>query len=62
MVMPDHFTPVSILTHSREPVPYLMYSSKRALSAGGDYNEKAAAESGIYYDKPWELTNKFFAL
>lgn len=62
MVMPDHFTPVSILTHSREPVPYLMYSSKRALSAGGDYNEKAATESGIYYDKPWELTNKFFAL
>ncbi len=62
MVMPDHFTPVSILTHSREPVPYLMYSSKRALSAGGDYNEKAAAESGIYYDKPWELTNKFFAM
>lgn len=62
MVMPDHFTPVSILTHSREPVPYLMYSSKRALSAGGEYNEKAAAESGIYYDKPWELTNKFFAL
>lgn len=62
MVMPDHFTPVSILTHSREPVPYLMYSSKRALSAGGDYNEKAAAESGIYYDKPWELTNKFLAL
>lgn len=62
MVMPDHFTPVSILTHSREPVPYLMYSSKRALYAGGDYNEKAAAESGIYYDKSWELTNKFFAL
>lgn len=62
MVMPDHFTPVSILTHSREPVPYLMYSSKRTLSAGGEYNEKAAAESGIYYDKPWELTNKFFAL
>lgn len=62
MVMPDHFTPVSILTHSREPVPYLMYSSKRALSAGGEYNEKAAADSGIYYDKPWELTNKFFAL
>ena len=24
MVMPDHFTPVSILTHSREPVPFLM--------------------------------------
>ena len=62
MVMPDHFTPVSILTHSREPVPFLMYSSSRTLGDGRPYSEKSAAESGVYYDKPWELVREFFSL
>lgn len=62
MVMPDHYTPISLLTHTREPVPFLMYSSARILGDGRAYNEKSAAESGVYYDKPWELTREFFAL
>ena len=62
MIMPDHFTPVSILTHSREPVPFLMYSSSRTLGDGRPYSEKSAAESGVYYDKPWELVREFFSL
>ena len=62
MVMPDHYTPVTILTHSREPVPYLMYCSSHALGNAGKYDEKTAAESGIYFEKPWELTHKFFSL
>lgn len=62
MVMPDHYTPVSVLTHTREPVPFLMYSSSATLGDGRPYNEKSAAESGVYYDKPWELTREFFSL
>ena len=62
MVMPDHFTPVSILTHSREPVPFLMYSSEETLGDGRPYNEKSAAESGVYYDDPSVLTREFFSL
>lgn len=62
LIMPDHFTPVSILTHSREPVPYLMFSSKRELGSHSAYNEKTATESGVYHERPWELTEEFFAL
>lgn len=62
LIMPDHFTPVSILTHSREPVPYMMYCSYKALGANDLYNEKTASESGIYHEYPWEMTNAFFAL
>lgn len=62
LVMPDHYTPVSILTHSREPVPYMMYCSKKALGNIGEYSEKAAESSGIFYEKPFEMTKKFFAL
>lgn len=62
MVMPDHFTPVSILTHSREPVPFLMYSSRRTLGDGRAYNEKSAAESGVFYDTPGGLFREFISL
>lgn len=62
MVMPDHFTPVSLLTHSREPVPFLMYASFRILGDGRAYNEKSAAESGVYYDDPSVLAREFFSL
>lgn len=71
LVMPDHYTPVSLRTHSSEPVPFMLFSSKTALvydSLCGEnesietrvYNEKSAKQSGVYYDKPWELIDKFF--
>ncbi len=63
LVMPDHYTPISILTHSREPVPFLLYSSKQTLdSAKKTYSEKSAQESGILYKRPWDLTNLFLSL
>lgn len=71
LVMPDHYTPVSLRTHSSEPVPFMLFSSKTALvydSLCGEnesietrvYNEKSAKQSGVYYDKPWELIDNFF--
>ncbi len=62
LVMPDHFTPVSILTHSREPVPFIMWSSEKALGKGCVFSEKAAAESGVFYSNPTDLAREFFSL
>ena len=62
MVMPDHFTPVSIMTHSREPVPFMMYASDRILGNNQNYNEDSAAKSGIYYEHSWDLSKEFFEL
>jgi 2,3-bisphosphoglycerate-independent phosphoglycerate mutase len=62
LVMPDHYTPVSIMTHSREPVPFLLYSSNRRLGQNEAYNEQTAKESGVYYERSWDLTAEFFAL
>ena len=60
--MPDHRTPIALLTHSSEPVPFVMYSSKEKLGSNEAYNEKLAEETGLYFDKCWDLTNTFFAL
>ncbi len=62
LVMPDHRTPIALLTHSSEPVPFVMYSSKEKLGSNEAYNEKLAEATGLYYDKCWDLTNTFFAL
>ena len=73
LIMPDYYTPIAVRTHSSEPVPFMLFSTKTALaydSLCGEnqsvetrvYSEKSAAESGVYFDKPWELIDKFFAI
>jgi len=62
LIMPDHLTPLVIRTHSSEPVPFMLYSSKESLGNHKSYNEKEAEASKIFYEKPWDLTGEFFAL
>jgi 2,3-bisphosphoglycerate-independent phosphoglycerate mutase len=45
MVLPDHFTCVETRTHSNEPVPFLIYSSKDKQNGPGKFCEKTAHES-----------------
>jgi 2,3-bisphosphoglycerate-independent phosphoglycerate mutase len=40
LLMPDHATPCAIKTHTREPVPYVLYDSSVPLT-GGEYSERA---------------------
>jgi 2,3-bisphosphoglycerate-independent phosphoglycerate mutase len=42
LLMPDHATPCVIKTHTREPVPYLLFDSTEA-GPGGKYAERAVA-------------------
>jgi 2,3-bisphosphoglycerate-independent phosphoglycerate mutase len=48
MILPDHPTPISTLTHSSDPVPYMIFDSGKNLSNGvGAYDETAAKEGGF---------------
>jgi len=44
LLMPDHATPCTIRTHTREPVPYLLFDS-HVDGPGGCYTEAATAGS-----------------
>ncbi len=46
-VLPDHPTPISIRTHTSDPVPYLIYDSRKDLKKDHKYNEREAALSGM---------------
>ena len=62
LVMPDHYTPVSLGKHTAEPVPFMLYASNKTLSKGGVYDEKHAAASGDYIADSRDLTDCFLSL
>lgn len=59
MVLPDHPTPLSIRTHSNDPVPFLIYDKNNPVIDGvGKYNEKSAAQ-GIFISDGYTLMDRF---
>ncbi|MGN0178405.1 MAG: cofactor-independent phosphoglycerate mutase [Monoglobaceae bacterium] len=47
LLMPDHPTPLNIMTHTSDPVPYILYKSDDEIDSGVEtYNEKTAAATG----------------
>jgi 2,3-bisphosphoglycerate-independent phosphoglycerate mutase len=42
LLLPDHATPCARMTHTADPVPYLLYDSTQS-AAGGEYTERATA-------------------
>ena len=47
LVLPDHPTPITLRTHTSDPVPYMLYDSTNHGSRMWHYNEREAAASGI---------------
>ena len=50
LICPDHPTPLNIKTHSSDPVPYLIYDSRKTLSGADTFTEKTAAASGNFIE------------
>ncbi len=60
LLLPDHPTPLSIKTHSREPVPFVIYrKSKNIFYNSLRFTEKAASLTGLYIDKGHTLMDRF---
>jgi len=61
MVLPDHPTPLSLRTHTADPVPFVIYSSegkggRRSLET---FDEASAQKSGLVIEKGYELIERF---
>ncbi|MCX7715593.1 MAG: cofactor-independent phosphoglycerate mutase [Clostridia bacterium] len=59
LILPDHPTPLSLKTHVSDPVPYVIYDSRKESFSDRTYTEKQAKETGIYRDKGFELMGYF---
>lgn len=62
LILPDHRTPLSIRTHSSDPVPFVLYDSEHeaAPDPGRTFNEREG-EKGRFFQNGFELTDYFFA-
>lgn len=58
LIMPDHPTPISIRTHTGDPVPYILYDSRQERKAIARYTEKDAAATGIYEPNGYKLMER----
>ena len=47
LILPDHPTPISVRTHTREPVPFAIYSSTESADYVEKFDESAAKE-GVF--------------
>ncbi|MFY9173754.1 MAG: cofactor-independent phosphoglycerate mutase [Peptococcia bacterium] len=60
MILPDHPTPLSLRTHTAEPVPYLIYrSTDQTEKAEQVYDEACAAQTGIFLAEGHRLMDRF---
>ena len=62
LVVPDHRTPLSIRTHTSDPVPFLIYDSRKETEADNtkQFNERAAMASGNHIEEGYTLADRFF--
>ena len=61
MILPDHPTPLDLMTHTNDPVPFMIYK-KSTPAAGGTYSEEGAKESGIFIENGPKIMEYFINL
>ncbi len=59
MVLPDHFTPVSLRTHSAEPVPFVMCGKGIEPNNAPAFSEAEARNTGLMHGHGEELMRYF---
>ncbi len=59
LVLPDHATPVSLKTHTTDPVPFGVFGQDIIARGFLNYSEKEAGKSELYFDKGYELMDYF---
>ena len=59
LVCPDHPTPLCIKTHSSDPVPYLIYSSKNEIDGVDVFTEATCKSTGNYIAEGYTMMEYF---
>ncbi len=58
LIMPDHATPLSLRTHTNDPIPFLIYK-KSSPEKGGVFTEKGAKDSGLFIEPGYRIMEYF---
>lgn len=58
LIMPDHPTPLETKTHSSEPVPYMLYDSRKAVGTADTFTEYTAKAGRIFVENGPDIMKK----
>lgn len=58
LIMPDHPTPLEIMTHCADPVPYLLYKSESPEKGADTFSESTAKATGIFVSEGHRMMGK----
>lgn len=59
LICPDHPTPIKVMTHVSDPIPYIIYDSTNEKNGGAvSYNENTAKETGVFIEHGYDLVPK----
>lgn len=60
MFLPDHSTPLSLRTHTSDPVPFMIYQKSKHIKSGyNTYTEETAKESGLFINQGDKILKYF---
>lgn len=59
LVTPDHATPLSLMTHTNDPIPFFMYDSTKEAEGVDGFCEKTAAETGLFIQPGFTIMERF---
>lgn len=59
LVTPDHATPLSLMTHTNDPIPFFMYDSTKEAEGVDGFCEKTAAETGLFIQPGYTIMERF---
>ena len=59
LVTPDHATPLSLRTHTNDPIPFFIYDSSNEIQGVKGFCERTAKETGNYIDTGYTIMENF---
>ncbi len=58
LLMPDHATPLRLMTHTADPVPFALFRKGDCGLTPRRFTEKQAAETGVFLSEGWALMER----
>ncbi len=59
LVTPDHATPLAVRTHTNDPIPFMIYDSKKKYNGVNNLSEREAKTTNIFIEPGYILMDKF---
>lgn len=59
LVTPDHATPLCKKTHTNDPIPFMIYDSRKKYNGVDNFCEEEASKTGVFITPGYTLMDKF---